>query len=524
MTTSSNEYAKTLIEKIIVDQEDYLRFNKLGNFIYKGRQIREYYGEDKNRKTCREDDFKYYIGTCLPDITDVVDNIEKFPDGMLVSCYKGKYIESVGQVRKMIADKTPIVVDCRLFGAGAEDFKGASVSVLIGKKKKEIVFDENEADGFFKLFRHLKRTSTYTIEELDRELPENYLVLLDLIKPDFGKPKRTFVTNWLLSRKNEILSRSLGLCPYNGKQLREWFGERKSEKDVGEREFFLSIRAYLPKLENIYETIDDYDDDHLIVWRRGIDTAKNIKELMRGKEPVVISCHADQYWYQFNGATAKVLIGKNVCRVCFNEHEKEKFSSFLKKYDSCRCNTVYTIDDLDKFLPLEKTKKLVPELPKRTLGKMRPTFVSDVLRKNAESVLASSLAHCRYNGKQICEWFDIPPAKRDTPEDELFAYIAGFLPRLEDVYPIIEYFHDDELIICRPGYSIDTAGNIKKSMKEKSPVLLEYENDETKIRTKLLTGTEIQTAEFELKEQEHVLKYDRQPLTKYKVRDVDQKL
>lgn len=105
MTTTSNEYAVTLIEKIIVDQEKYLRHSKFGRFVYKGRQIREYYGERCDKKICSERAFKNYIGSCLPDITEVLNNIGNFPEKMLISCHKGKYIETVGQFKKLIAEK-----------------------------------------------------------------------------------------------------------------------------------------------------------------------------------------------------------------------------------------------------------------------------------------------------------------------------------------------------------------------------------------------------------------------------------
>ena len=524
MTTTSNEYALTLIEKIIVDQEKYLRHSKFGRFVYKGRQIREYYGEWCDKKICSERAFKNYIGSCLPDITEVLDNIDKFPEEMLISCHKGKYIETVGRFRKLIAEKTPIVLDCRLHGEDAEDFKGAIVSVLVGNEKQELTFDEDDIVEYFGLFKNVRRASSYTIEELDRPLPENYLPLLNLMKPDFGKPERTFVTNWLLNERKYILSNEIGLCFYNGKQLREWFGEKPSHKTARQKDLFYEFRACLPDLQDVYKSIDDYDDNRLILWRRGIDTAGNIKKLMRQKEPVIIACHIDQYWRSFNKAWAKVLIGKNVCTLFFNKDEKEKIDSFLEKYDSCRIDEKYTIDDLDNGLSLEKTKRLVPRMKRADFGKKETTFISKLLQENKEAVLSSAVSKCLYDGKQICEWFGENPTEDIAPDEELLKFTAEYLPRLEDVYQIIDYFHDDDLIICRSGQTIDTAGKIKKAMRHKTPILIEYVPGKERIKAKVLTGTTIKKAEFDIGDEKRILKYDRRPLTDFKWKDFDAEL
>lgn len=103
--------------------------------------------------------------------------------------------------------------------------------------------------------------------------------------------------------KKKLCSSLIGNTVYNGKQIREWCGEVKSNKKTTDFEFKTFLASYLPTIQSFLNG-KNYPDNQLLGNGSTVISVKKLKYFLNNNIPFMLHYHA----YGLNGADGHIII------------------------------------------------------------------------------------------------------------------------------------------------------------------------------------------------------------------------
>ena len=103
--------------------------------------------------------------------------------------------------------------------------------------------------------------------------------------------------------KNILCSSIIGNTIYNGKQIREWCGEKKSKKETSDYKFKIFLSNYLPSIKSFLDG-SDYPDNQLLGSGITVISTKKLKYYINNNIPFMLHYHT----YGLNGVNGHIVI------------------------------------------------------------------------------------------------------------------------------------------------------------------------------------------------------------------------
>lgn len=148
--------------------------------------------------------------------------------------------------------------------------------------------------------------------------------------------------------KNILCSSIIGNTIYNGKQIREWCGEKKSKKETTDYSFKIFLSDYLPSIKSFLDGVD-YPDNQLLGCGSTVITTKKLKYYIYNNIPFMLQYHT----YGLNGVNGHIVItyikNKNIKTEEFTNENIDIAKKILTNTSNA---TNFTYDEFEESIHL----------------------------------------------------------------------------------------------------------------------------------------------------------------------------